>query len=263
MENAAKVVLVAGATGGIGRAICTLFARNGATVVMLGRDEARLAEARKSVLEESGTETPVITVVADINNTDSVDAAVERTLVGYGAIDTLVHAAGDHPVRSIFDTTDEDWAAGLNSKLLGAVRLIRAVGRGMTERGSGSIILIGGLFRAEPAPLFPIASVLNAGIGALAKAVSKDFATKGVRINIVDPGPADTDRWRQTCEELSVVTGATAEQVDKGAVASIPMGRLAAPADIAHMTAFLASEKSAYLTGGSFIVDGGSSGGLV
>jgi len=262
MTHHKSVVVVSGATGGMGQVISGTLAGNGATVVMLGRDLQRLDTARREIIGRAERAGTLDTVAADVNDAASVDAAIAGILTVHGRIDALVHTAGDSPVRSILTATDDEWQASLNSKLLGAVRLMRAVGRSMTERGTGSIVLIGGVFRVEPSPLFPIASALNAAVGALAKAVSKDFGSYGVRVNVVDPGATDTGRWGRYCDEIAAAAGGRAADINRGIVDAIPLRRLASPQDVADLVAFLISGKAAYLNGGAFVVDGGATASL-
>lgn len=262
MTHHTRVAVVSGATGGIGQAISATFAAAGATVVMLGRDLSRLETARLEIIGQGELVGTLETLVADINDAASVNAAIASILARHGHIDALVHTAGDSPVRSILETTDNEWQTSVNSKLLGAVRLIRAAGYSMTERGAGSIVLVGGVLRVEPSPLFPIASVLNAAVGALAKAVSKEFGAHGVRVNVVDPGTTDTGRWGRYCEEIAATVGGRADDFNRQVIDSIPLKRLANPQDVADMVAFLTSDKARYLNGGAFVVDGGAAGCL-
>ncbi|KQU00378.1 SDR family oxidoreductase [Sanguibacter sp. Leaf3] len=256
-------VIISGATGGIGSAVASTFVALGTPVVLLGRRQATLEALARRLQVDAAPGAWIETHEADINDSRSVDATAATIVGRHGAPGTLVHAAGDHPVRRLGESTDAEWLEAIQGKLLGAVRLMRAFEPSMRSAGRGSVVLVPGLFRSEPSPLFPIGSALNAALGAVANPASRGLAPDGVRVNLVDPGPVSTARWLQTCAELAEHSSSTAEEIDASARSGIPMGRLASPEDIAGMARFLSSDDASYITGGSFVVDGGLSAGLV
>jgi 3-oxoacyl-[acyl-carrier protein] reductase len=253
-----RVVLVSGATGGIGGAIVSEMARAGDLVVMLGRDRDRLERRRAELAAQVGGDCSLATQQTDINVAESVDRAVAGVVERFGRLDAVVHAAGDGPVAPLAETTDDMWHTTFNSKLMGAVRLVRAAAGPMAARGRGSIVLVNGAFRSVPDPLFPVNSAINAGLAAFAKAVSRDLGRSGVRVNVVDPGAVDTALWAQTAKELGERTGGTADDVNAQVVAQTPLGALTSPVDIAHLVRFLLSPEAAHLTGAAITIDGGA-----
>ncbi len=195
----------------------------------------------------------------DINKPDSVEEGVAEVLRRLGRIDGLVHSAGDGPMAPLLETTEDMWWTTLNAKLLGAVRLCRAAGRVMAERGGGAVVLVGGTFRKEPDPLFPVNGTVNAALAAFAKAVSKDLGRSGVRVNLVDPGVTDTPLWAQTAKELADRAGSDPESVNGAIAEGTPLGRLTQPEDVAELVRFLLSPAARQLTGAAVPLDGGAS----
>lgn len=255
--------VISGATGGIGSAIARSFLAEGKPVVLLGRQQKTLDALARRLQTVSVPGAWIDTEQVDINISDSVNGAAAAITARHGAPGSLVHAAGDHPVMPVRDTTDADWRTAFEGKFMGAVRLIRAFEDPLRSTKGGSIVLISGLFRAEPSPMLPIGSTLNAALGALAKATSKELACANVRVNVVDPGPVATTRWMHTCKELAAYSTSDASAINEETISRIPMGRLVKPEDVAAMVRFLCSNDASYITGGSFVVDGGMAAGLV
>jgi len=254
-ETAPRVVLVTGATGGIGSAVVRDLARD-SIVVMLGRSQARLEQARDRI----GAGVPrdrLRPFEMDINSSRSVELAVAAVVRDFGRIDGLVHCAGDGPVGSLTEATDEMWQTTLSAKLLGAVRLIRAACAHMADRAS-AIALVSGTFRKEPNPDFPVNSAVNAALAAYAKAISRDLGRRGIRVNVIDPGATDTSLWSETAKEIAARSGTTADEVNAGVLANTPLGRLTTPADIAGAVRFLLSAEAGNITGAALALDGGA-----
>ncbi|MEY9944261.1 SDR family NAD(P)-dependent oxidoreductase [Kitasatospora sp. GAS1066B] len=258
----APVTAVSGATGGMGTAIVEELARSGATVALLGRDEERLARTRQRIGERIGGTDRLVPYRTDINDTRSVDETVAAIVRELGGIDALVHAAGDGPMASLDETTDEMWQATFNAKLMGAVRLTRAVAKPMTEARSGAIVLISGVFRKDPDPLFPVNSAVNAALATFGKAVSKDLGRSGIRVNVLDPGAVQTPLWDQIAKDLADRLGGTADEVTAQVAAQTPLGSLARPEDVAQLVGFLLSPAARHLAGAAITLDGGASAGL-
>lgn len=260
--RARQVVLVSGATGGIGSAVVEELARDGAVVVMLGRDQLRLDAVRDAVRLRIGATGELVTRVADLTEADSVAAVVTEVAQMFGGIDAVVHAAGDGPVATLAEASDEQWQTTVDTKLMGAVRLIRAAAPALAATGGGSVVLVNGAFHKTPQPQFVVNSAVNAALAAFAKAASLDLGPTGIRVTVVDPGAVDTALWAQTAKELGDRVGISADEINAGVVAQTPLGVLTRPVDVAGVIRFLLSPAAARITGTAVTVDGGACAAL-
>ena len=235
-----RTALVTGSTRGIGRAIAESLASAGARVAVVGRDEARARQAADAISAEARG------FACDVGDPTSVTALVEAVEREFGAIDILVNNAGLTRDNILFRIKDEDWDAVLNANLRGAFIAIRAASRGMMKRRWGRIIniasvvgLVGNKGQANYA-------ASKAGLIGMTKSVAKELASRNVLANVVAPGYIDTD-----------MTAAMTDEAKTTLSAQIPLGRLGNPHDIAGVVTFLASDAAAYITGQTFVVDGG------
>jgi NAD(P)-dependent dehydrogenase (short-subunit alcohol dehydrogenase family) len=253
------VVVVSGATGGIGQAVVRQLACDGAIVALLGRSPQRLEQTCRDLCaadpELAGRLVPYAVDINDAADTDDVIQAVVRDHQG---VDAFVHAAGDGPVAPLREADDLMWHTTWNAKLMGAVRLTRALAGPMAARGGGRIVFVAGAFRQTPHPMFPVNSAVNAALAAFAKSASQDLGGDGIHVNVVDPGAVETPLWAQTAKELARRTGTTAAGVDAGIAAATPLGALTSPQDVAATVAFLLSPAARHLTGTAITVDGGA-----
>jgi 3-oxoacyl-[acyl-carrier protein] reductase len=231
---------VTGSTRGIGRAIAESFAAAGARVAVVGRDEVRSQDAASAISAQARG------FACDVGDPASVTALVERVEREFGAIDILVNNAGLTRDNILFRIKDEDWDAVIDTNLRGAFIAIRAASRGMMKRRWGRIIniasvvgLVGNKGQANYA-------ASKAGLIGMTKSVAKELASRNVLANVVAPGYIETD-----------MTAAINEEAKAALFAQIPLGRLGSPQDIANLVTFLASDAAAYITGQTFVVDGG------
>jgi 3-oxoacyl-[acyl-carrier protein] reductase len=235
-----RTALVTGSTRGIGRAIAEALAASGARVAVVGRDEVRTRAAADAISAEARG------FVCDVGDSSSVTAMVESVEREFGAVDILVNNAGLTRDNILFRIKDEDWDAVINANLRGAFVAIRAASRGMMKRRWGRIIniasvvgLVGNKGQANYA-------ASKAGLIGMTKSVAKELASRNVLANVVAPGYIETD-----------MTAALPEEAKTTLFTQIPLGRLGTPQDIAGIVTFLASDAAAYITGQTFVVDGG------
>ena len=253
-----QLVAVSGATGGIGKAIARRFAKGGASLILMARHGGALTRAAREIRVSAGRRVQIECVPVDLGEASSIRCAYSRIIQKGLTITTLVHAAGDGPVGGLFDATDFQWFTTINVKLLGAVRLTRCFAADMLSRGCGCVIFVNGVLAREPHPLLLVNSAVNGAMMGLAKAISKELKTAGVRVNVVNPGATDTSLWRQISEEMASRSSVTTAEFRSAVAAGCLGDRIANPGDIADVVHFLASEGARHVTGASLTVDGGA-----
>ena len=235
-----KNALVTGSTRGIGRAIAESLAAAGARVAVVGRDQARAAEAAAAVGNGARG------FAADVGDPASVVALIEAVEKEFGHVDILVNNAGLTRDNILFRIKDEDWDAVLDANLRGAFVAIRTVGRGMIKRRWGRIINIASVVGITGNKGQANYAASKAGLIGLTKSVAKELGSRNVLVNAVAPGFIETD-----------MTAAMTPEARVGLAGQIPLERLGTPQDIAGIVTFLASDQAAYITGQVIVVDGG------
>lgn len=250
-----SVAFVTGASKGIGRATARVLAEEGCTVVITARGKELLEQAAEDIAVATGSEVHPIT--GDMMTDADVKRAVDETLERYGRIDVLVPCAGAAP-GGLFETfSDEQWIDALNLKFMGYVRACRHVLPHMKERGSGVVVMVVGNDGLQP-PMWEVApGAANAADINFASCLADQFGPHGIRVNTVNPGPVDTDRWAWIEQSLADSKGLDLETTQKLVKASLPAGRIATPEEIANVVAFLASPRASFVNKAHIPVDSG------
>ena len=241
---AGRVAFVTGAGSGIGRAIATRFAEEGADLAVVDLNDAAAAHTA-GIVRGLGRRAEVLR--ADVAAPADVAAAAERAQAAFGRIDVLVNNAGVTRDATIRKMTDEDWDLVLDIHLKGTFLCTRAVAPRMREAGRGGAIVnmssisgkIGNFGQANYASA-------KAGIVALTKVTAREYARYGIRANAIQPGLIDTP-----------MTRAMGEEILKDRVAGTPLGRIGTPEEVANVALFLASDLASYVTGAVIEVTGG------
>lgn len=241
-----KVALVTGAGTGLGAAAARGLAEAGADVAALGRRAALVAETARRV---EGLGRRALAIGADVTRADEVRRAVSRTEGALGAIDVLVNAAGVLNADASVDVSPEDFRFVVDVNLTGAFLCAQAVGRGMLERGAGSIVNVG-TFLGERGHR-PARAAYNAskyGVVGLTKSLAVEWGGAGVRVNCICPGAHRTPMLAPALADPE-----TERRLRERTV----LRRMGEPADIVGLAVFLASDASAYITGERIFEDGG------
>ena len=232
---AGRLALVTGGSRGIGRAIAVELARAGAEVVVGYRTGA--AEAEQVAKEIGGR-----ALQADLSVPEEAAGLVEAA----GDIDILVNNAGLTRDGLIARMSDEDWRTVIDTNLGGAFATCRAAARGMMKRRSGSIINLTSVVGLHGNPGQTNYAASKAGLIGLTKALARELATRGVRVNAIAPGYIET-----------ALTGVLPEAVREAILGNTPLGRLGTPEDVAGAVRFLCSDEASFITGEVLLVDGG------
>lgn len=239
-----KVAIVTGGSQGIGAASATLLAQEGAKVVISARREKELADAAARIRAEAGVD--VLGVPTDCTKEEDVRNLVRKTVDKHGRVDILVNSIGSAKAGDFLKLNDGDWEQSLALKLMGQIRVARAVYPHMEKQGWGRIVnVIGTHALLAEAHAMP-AGVANAGLLNFTRALAELGGPKGVLVNAVSPGTVNTARLKYLLDQ--------GVQYD---LKTITLGRFAEASEIANAIVFLASARASYCCGSVLSVDGG------
>ncbi|GAA3560194.1 glucose 1-dehydrogenase [Amycolatopsis ultiminotia] len=238
-----KISIVTGAGQGIGRGIAEKFAAEGATVVVADVNETTAKETA------AGIGGGAIGVRTDVTSRESVAATVEQVRGQFGRIDVLVNNAGWDKAGPFTESAPDDWDRIVQINLYGVLNTCRSVLPVMAEQGFGSVVNIASDAGRVGSSGEAVYSAAKGGVIAFTKSVARELARNKVNANAVCPGPADT--------ALFASIGGDNPRLREALVKAIPFRRLAQPADLANVVAFLASDEAAYVTGQTVSVSGG------
>jgi 3-oxoacyl-[acyl-carrier protein] reductase len=251
-----KVIMVAAASKGLGFGIAQALSREGAKVSIASRTLKDIEAAAEDLQKETGSE--VLGTVFDAVEASSIMKWTDATCKRFGGVDGLVVNAGGPPVGFFDNFDDDDWIKAFELTLLSAVRMIRAVLPSMRERGGGSILTMTSSSVKEPIDVLILSNVMRSGVTSLAKSLSQQLAKDNIRVNNLVPGRIDTDRVRALDKKVAENKGITPEEEKERQERLIPLGRYGTFEEFGKAGTFLLSEASAYITGETFVVDGGT-----
>lgn len=240
-----KVAIITGGASGIGKAVATLFAAEGAQVIVADYDGDQARSVATELNQNNGGQAKAIKV--DVSSEKEVLDMVDEVQREFNSIDVLVNAAGILKLGNVLDLTLETWEQVLRVNLTGPFLCSKAVLPIMLKKGSGSIINFSSSTGASHATKNAVAYVTSkGGVALLTKSMAVDHAEHNIRVNAVCPGPTDTPM-------LSMLSKEDLESLKQ----TIPMGRLGSQEEIAKTVLFLASDDSSFVTGALIEVDGG------
>jgi 3-oxoacyl-[acyl-carrier protein] reductase len=246
-----KNVLVLAASKGIGRAIAETFATEGANVMIASRNEEKLEEVSNDIV---GT---VHYKTCDVTKKEDIDALIQATAETFGGIDILINNAGGPPAGRFDDFEDEQWQYAFELNLLSYVRTIRAVLPYMRQKKWGRIVNVASSSFKQPIDGLLLSNVMRTGVMGLAKTLASELGPDNILINTIGPGRIATDRVAELDEIAANANGVTTEEIVNERENLIPLGRYGEPEEFAKHIVFLCSEANTYVTGQSYLVDGG------
>jgi NAD(P)-dependent dehydrogenase (short-subunit alcohol dehydrogenase family) len=254
LELEGRHVLVSGGSRGIGLACVRGFLQEGCKVSIVGRDEARLREAAREL--DAGA--ALVTRACDLVQAAAAERLVDELESAHGPVDVLVNAAGA-PRRTPFDQLrPQDWMDALQSKFLTYVNVTEPLIKRMAARGGGAIVNVIGLGGKVPSPINLPGGAANAALMLATAGWAAAWASRGVRVNGVNPTLTETGMLQDLVNAEARSRGVAPEAVMREKVAGLPLGRPAAPQEVASAVLFLASARASYISGVVVGVDGAS-----
>jgi 3-oxoacyl-[acyl-carrier protein] reductase len=251
-----KVVMVAASSKGLGLGIAREAAREGAILSMGSRNQKSLKAAARDIQKDIPGARILISPL-DVSEGKSIDKWVQHTLKELGTIDCLVVNGGGPPPGTFDEIDDKLWETGFENTLMSAVRLIRGVLPEMRRKKTGSILTITSSSIKEPIDSLLLSNVFRSGVTSLVKSLSFQLASDHIRINNLVPGFFDTDRLKELDQRNSREWRISMENVRRINFDKIPMGRYGDPEEFGKAAVFLLSGAASYVTGETFIIDGG------
>ncbi len=250
-----NAALVTASSSGLGKASARALAREGANVVINGRDEARLEAAVEDLRTEAAGE--VVGQPGDLTAVDDIETLVDRTVEEFGGLDHLVTSAGGPPSGPFLDMADDDWYAAYDLLVMSVVRLVRYAAEDL-QAGGGTIVTITSRTVKEALDSLVLSNSVRMGVIGLEKTLSKELAPE-VRANAVLPGIIETARINEIIEQA--MDRGEYDTYEEGLAdwsSGIPLERVGDPIELGDMVAFLSSERSSYINGTAIPIDGGS-----
>ncbi|HEY5966891.1 MAG TPA: SDR family oxidoreductase [Chitinophagaceae bacterium] len=241
-----KIAFVAASSQGLGKAVAIELAKEGAKLIINGRNKENLESTKLEIEKISGGE--VLALAGDLSNDNEREQIIKNSLQVYDQIDILITNTGGPPTGKFEDFKKEDWDKTYQSLLVSVVGLINGFLPGMKQQRWGRIIAITSQAVKQPVNNLVLSNSIRASVAGLMKTLSNELGIHNITVNNIMPGYTETDRLKKLVEKNSAFANAKNE---------IPLGRFGRPEEFAAAVTFLASERAGYITGVSLAVDGG------
>ncbi len=251
-----RVVLISGASEGIGRAVGAAYAREGARVILSARRANRLQPAVDAI------DGAVEGLPADLTSASEVDALIAEIRERYGRLDVLVNNLGAVVEFGGFEEVDDAaWDLSWDVNVMSTVRLTRGTLPLLSESDRPRVLFIGSLGAKQPTGVWPHYNATKAAMVNLAKSLAMQWAKRGINVNAISPGPIWTESWDREAAQLAGRNDISVEEAGQMLIESkakkVPLGRIGTPDDVAGVCLFLSSPHANWITGTNVAVDGG------
>jgi 3-oxoacyl-[acyl-carrier protein] reductase len=246
-----KVAFVAASSQGLGRSVAYELAREGANIIICGRNKENLERTKKEI--EKHTNKELLALAGDLSIPAEREQIIKSALQIFNTIDILVTNTGGPPTGKIEELKKEDWDQAYNNLLASVVSLVTSFLPGMKQQKWGRIISITSMAVKQPINNLILSNSVRASVAGLMKTLANELAMYKITVNNVMPGYTETERLKELIENKPSFASAKSE---------IPLGRFGTPEEFAAAVTFLASERASYITGVSLAVDGGWTKGL-
>jgi 3-oxoacyl-[acyl-carrier protein] reductase len=255
-----KRAIVMAASRGLGYASALGLAREGCHLIVCSRDQQRIEAAADTIRRETGAR--VTALVADVSSASEARRLVDAAVSEYGGLEIVVHNAGGPPAGETLAMSEEQWHKAFEQNLLSFTRIAGAAAPEMKKAGYGRLLTIASSSIKQPIPNLALSNALRAGVWGIAKTLSRELAPQGILVNVIAPGRIDTERIAELDQANAQKAGKPIDDVRRASVASIPLGRLGRPEELANLVVFLASQSASYITGQAIMVDGAAGNAL-
>ncbi|MBI1394556.1 MAG: SDR family oxidoreductase [Betaproteobacteria bacterium] len=250
-----KVVVVTGASRGIGFSCAAAFLEEGARVVLVSRDEGRLGKAVARL--HSAGDFPPVAIAADLTNADEARRMAREVESSVGGVDILVNSAGAARRYLPEELDAAAWHAAMDAKYFTYIHAMDALMPAMAVRGRGAVVNIIGMGGKVATPIHLPGGAANAALMLASVGLASVYGPKGIRVNAINPGATMTDRVKEAIALEARARGLPETDVLAQGQARVPLGRYAEPEEVADVALFLASDRAAYVTGAIVPMDGG------
>lgn len=257
LELAGKHVLITGGSKGIGLACARGFVQEGARVSLVARDAQTLSQAALSLADARADAARLVaTFAADLGDAQATLALLDRIEQAHGPVDVLVNAAGAARRTPPDELTAERWHAAMQAKYFTYIHVMDPLVKRMAARGVGAIVNVVGAGGKVASPTHLAGGAANAALMLASAGLANAYAARGVRVNVVNPGPVATERLHEGAKAEAQLLGISVDEALARVNRRQPMGRVAQASEIADAVLFLASARASYITGAVIAMDG-------
>lgn len=256
-----RVAVVTASSRGLGRAVALALAGEGARLALCSRDADAIQETAEMIGSKYAVD--VFAAPCDVAEALAVEAFAARVLERFGEVHILFANAGGPPPGTAQDFASQDYRKALELNLLSTIGLVQAFLPAMKHGGWGRIIASASITVKQPLPNLALSNVSRIGVIAYMKTLAGELAPYNITCNTVAPGYIMTDRVESLITGMSEKSGMSYDDARRAITAGIPAGRIGSPEEFGALVAFLASERAAYITGETILIDGGAYRGLM